>query len=271
MASERPLKVVASAGLEGASGPEPGHGSGPGPNLTVEQLASRTGMSVRYIRHHQSRGLLPPPEVRARIGYYGEEHVARLSIIQELQALGLKLSAIERVLDQRGPSVEQFLGLKRAVTAPPETESSEVLSGAELTERLGELSEPDVARAQKLGLFVAIGDDLYEAPSPRMLQAAEQVMAEDVAFGAVLDLLARMRHECELMSKVFVRLFLDEVWKPFDAAGRPSEGWPRITAAIERLRPLASDAMLGLFQQTMAAEVEQAFGRTLSEQAKRGR
>ena len=34
--------------------------------LTVEQLAYETGMSVRNIRNHQSRGLLPPPEVRAR-------------------------------------------------------------------------------------------------------------------------------------------------------------------------------------------------------------
>ncbi|HEY8502182.1 MAG TPA: MerR family transcriptional regulator, partial [Solirubrobacterales bacterium] len=46
------------------------------PNLTVEQLAYETGMSVRNIRNHQSRGLLQPPEVRARVGYYGPEHVA---------------------------------------------------------------------------------------------------------------------------------------------------------------------------------------------------
>ena len=42
--------------------------------LTIDQLAQRTGMSVRNIRDHQARGLLPPPEVRARIGYYGPEH-----------------------------------------------------------------------------------------------------------------------------------------------------------------------------------------------------
>ena len=39
--------------------------------LTIEQLAAEVGMSVRNIRNHQSRGLLPPPEVRARVGYYG--------------------------------------------------------------------------------------------------------------------------------------------------------------------------------------------------------
>jgi len=53
--------------------------------LTVEQLAPRSGCSVRNIRNHHTRGLLPPPEVRARVGYYNAEHVARLRLILDLQ------------------------------------------------------------------------------------------------------------------------------------------------------------------------------------------
>src|SRR4030081_3352283 len=80
-------------------------------HLTVEQLASRTCMSVRNIRNHQSRGLLPPPEVRSRVGYYGEEHVQRLQLIQEMQVQGFKLNAIKRLIGEHA-SVEPFLGLK---------------------------------------------------------------------------------------------------------------------------------------------------------------
>ena len=50
-------------------------------------------MSVRNIRNHQSRGLLPAPEVRARVGYYDAEHVARLRLILDLQADGFNLAA----------------------------------------------------------------------------------------------------------------------------------------------------------------------------------
>ncbi len=39
-------------------------------DLTIDELAQRTG-TVRNVRAHQSRGLLPPPEVRGRTGYYG--------------------------------------------------------------------------------------------------------------------------------------------------------------------------------------------------------
>src|SRR5919112_3037670 len=100
--------------------------------LTVEQLAYETGMSVRNIRNHQSRGLLPPPEVRSRIGYYGPEHVSRLRLIQEMQAEGFKLSAISRLIGEHGADADRFVGLRQAVTAPFATEASEIYSRAEL-------------------------------------------------------------------------------------------------------------------------------------------
>ena len=44
-------------------------------DLTIEQLAAQSGMTVRNIRSHRARGLLPAPEVRDRVGYYGPEHL----------------------------------------------------------------------------------------------------------------------------------------------------------------------------------------------------
>ena len=67
--------------------------------LTIEELAARTGMTVRNIRAHQSRGLLPAPEIRGRTGYYGSEHVTRLELINEMQADGFNLQAIKRLVD----------------------------------------------------------------------------------------------------------------------------------------------------------------------------
>ena len=241
-----------------------------GANLTVEQLANATGMSVRNIRNHQSRGLLPPPEVRARIGYYSDEHVARLRLIQEMQAQGLKLSAIKRLVGEQGRSVEPFVGLKRAVTAPFETESPEVLSLDELTERFEGAGPKEIAKAQKLGLLVPVGDGLFEAPSPALLRAAEEVLARGVPLSSALRVIEKVKRSSESTSRAFVELFLGEVWKPFNEAGQPEDRWPEVTETIERLRPLASEAVLAMFKQAMEAEVEKAFGRVLAEQAKRG-
>src|SRR4051794_26185564 len=56
--------------------------------LTIEQLATTTGMSVRNLRSHRTAGLLPPPHVRDRVGYYGPEHTERVRLVQELQGMG---------------------------------------------------------------------------------------------------------------------------------------------------------------------------------------
>ena len=59
--------------------------------LTIEQLATTTGMSVRNLRSHRTAGLLPPPHVRDRVGYYGPEHTERVRLVQELQSMGFNL------------------------------------------------------------------------------------------------------------------------------------------------------------------------------------
>jgi hypothetical protein len=81
----------------------------------------------------------------------------------------------------------------------------------------------------------------------------------------------KVKGTSQTISKAFVQLFLDELWRPLSEDGRAVERWPEITEAVERLRPLASEVVLATFKQTMEAEVEKAFGRALDEQAKRAR
>src|SRR4051794_29540972 len=199
-------------------------------DLTVEQLAYETGMSVRNIRNHQSRGLLPPPEVRARTGYYGPEHVARLRLIQEMQAEGFKLSAISRLIGEHGTDADRFVGLRQAVTAPIDGESPEVLTREELVERFGVDDDRLLSRAEKLGFLVALPDERYEAPSPALLGAAEEVLGMGISLPAALAAIEKLARNSQFGARTFVSLFVDELWKPFDESGRPEEGWAEITA-----------------------------------------
>ena len=237
--------------------------------LTVEQLAYETGMSVRNIRNHQSRGLLPSPEVRARTGYYGPEHVARLRLIQEMQAEGFKLSAISRLIGEHGADADRFVGLRQAVTAPIDGEAPEVLTREELVERFGVDDDRLLSRAQKLGFLVALPDERFEAPSPALLGAAEEVLGMGISLPAALAAIEKLARNSQSGARTFVNLFVDELWKPFDESGRPEEGWAEITAAIERLRPLAVEAMNASFRLALTAEIEKAFGEVLERRKKK--
>jgi DNA-binding transcriptional MerR regulator len=231
--------------------------------LTVEQLAYETGMSVRNIRNHQSRGLLPPPEVRARTGYYGPQHVARLRLIQEMQAEGFKLSAIDRLIGEHGEDADRFVGLRQAVTAPFADEAPEVLTREELIERFQVEDERLLAKAQKLGLLIHLGEERYEAPSPALLRAAEQVVEMGIGLPAALSAIEKLNRSSQTAARTFVNLFLEELWKPFDEGGRPDDGWAQITDSISRLRPIAVEALNANFRLILTEEVEKAFGEVL--------
>jgi DNA-binding transcriptional MerR regulator len=238
-------------------------------DLTVEQLAAEVGMSVRNIRNHHTRGLLPPPEVRARVGYYNAEHVARLKLILDLQADGFNLAAIERLLSGSDGLAERLLGLRKAVTTPFEPEQPELITTAELNERFGELSAKDAERVRKLKLLVPLGDDRFEAPSPALLRAAEQVVALGIPMHAALVLVERMSRDCDSVARDFTKLFLRELWEPFDEAGQPDDGWDELIEGVDGLRPLASEALLALFKLRMTGQLEQAFGKVIEHQTKR--
>ena len=239
--------------------------------LTIDELARETGMTVRNIRAHQSRGLLPPPEVRARTGYYGADHVARLRLIQELQGNGYNLAAIKDLVNASSGSSQEALAFARALLAPFEDERPEVIDVAELAQRFaGPDGDPKaLRRAEKLGIIVPLGEGRYEVPSPTLLRAGETLLGLGVPLEKALDVIETVGRQAESVADAFVRLFLDRVWKPFDRAGQPDTEWPAVLAALEQLRPLATEVLVATFQPRMTQATETAFGRELDRRAKR--
>jgi DNA-binding transcriptional MerR regulator len=230
-------------------------------DLTIDALAREVGLSVRNLRSHQARGLLPPPEVRKRVGYYGDEHVARIRLIQELQAEGMKLDGIKRLLDESGATGAGLLRVKHAADAFAGDEPSEIVSAAELGEKfgVGEESVALIRRSVKLGLITPVGDDLFEIHSPSLMAAAEEVVARGISLPHAIDLLGDLQRYSRIVSEKFVKLFLDDVWRPFSEAGRPDEQWTEIAEAMEGLRPIAAEALLAIFRRTLSDEVEATF------------
>lgn len=233
--------------------------------LTIDELGRETGMTVRTIRSHQARGLLPPPDVRERVGYYGPEHVARLKLIQELQSEGFNLRGIKRLLEATGSPAQKLIGFGERVRAPFAAEEPQVFTAQELLDRFGaEGGEQLLERARKAGALVPLGGDRYEMPVPSLLDVAEEVMSNGVSLDAALEAIAKVRERSEAIARTFVQLYLDEVWKPFADAGYPEERWPEVMQSIENLRPVAARAMQPVFELAMTREVDAAFGKEVA-------
>jgi DNA-binding transcriptional MerR regulator len=239
--------------------------------LTIEQLAARAGMTVRNVREHQTRGLLPPPALVGRKGFYDARHLSRLQLVRQLQQQGLNLHAIAWLLEHApADAPDEVARLEQALFAPWTTERARVYSLDELRARFGD-EDGTVARsrAEAMGLLRALDGERWEAPAPRLLEAGAQLVELGVEVDAALTVVERLLASASAVATSFLELFVTEILYPRDPAepGRGARdeaegdrGAATVRDAVERLRPVASEAVLAAFQLRMDELVSRTIG-----------
>ncbi len=180
-------------------------------------------MTVRNVRAHAARGLLPPPRMQGRTGFYGTEHLARLELITHLQSEGFSLAAIERLVDATpNQTAERALSQYLDMLMPWQAEPPVDLARDEFTSWVGvEPAHYDMLVGA--GLVEDLGGGAIRVHSPGMVRAG----AEAVRLGMPLDALLGTRrmvldHVTEVAQN-FVDLFRRTVWQDFVAAGLPAD------------------------------------------------
>lgn len=230
---------------------------------TIDELARLSGVTVRNIRAYQARGLLPPPLVQARTGYYGPDHEARLELIKVLQGEGVKLDTIKKLLDTTGGSTEEVVRFIRTVRELFAAEERQIVGLDELSERFVGEDAGQLRRALKLGMLLEVGENQYEEVSPRLMGAAQEMVDLGIPLSRSLDVVEQLRKHADGIAKLYVELFLGEVWRPFDDSGRPVDRWPDVYRTIEQLRKVSSEAMLAVLQLAVAERLDVTFGRAI--------
>lgn len=232
--------------------------------LTIDELAHETGVSSRNIRYYQTRGLLPPPQVKGRSGVYGQQHIDRLALLDELKAEGLNLQAINFLLGG-GENVdnEELRGLKRAILDSWGTSEPVEMTLEDLARQLDIQDDEELGayfdRALGLGMLQTTDEDgTVRVLLPDILTAGRELMSMGVGFDRALDVLATIREHAGAIAEAYVEMFDEAVLAPWDARGRPDEEWRDIRESVERLRPIAGDALLAVFNQLIAEAITQS-------------
>ena len=116
--TEEIQKIIKKVGL-----PHDGKGgkkeAGKGRFLTVGNLAERSGVSPRTIKHWEDKGIIEP-DMRTEGGFrlYSESYVVLCQLIRDLQLFGYTLEEIKAVSD----SVRAFLAIRENLEAFPPQE-----------------------------------------------------------------------------------------------------------------------------------------------------
>lgn len=218
--------------------------------LTIDELAARVGMTVRNIRAHQSRGLLPPPRIVGRTGLYGPAHVERLDRVRALQDEGLNLAAIARLLDDDPLTA---VATRPFLDVAPEYRTVDDLRGAfGLTE-----DEPVVERAIAMGLIAvdeaAEDDPRVRVEVPRLVTVAEQLTAQGVPLEAMLDVVGVLQESSRAVAAAFMALADRHLVAGVLEATGGELG--ELQEAVERLQVQASAALEATFNRAMADEI----------------
>jgi DNA-binding transcriptional MerR regulator len=217
--------------------------------LTLEELTTRVGMSVRNVRFYTTKGLVPPPIRHGRSGYYSPDHVARLELVQELQSHGFTLSAIERyVAGIPADATPEDIALRRTMLAPWQADQPIEMSQTDLEKRVDRaLSEDDLDTLAALGIVSAMGGDRY------------QVAVSQLSIGlGLLDLgfpleAARAagevytKHGHEIAQELY-NVFRKMVWPVYQESGASPE---TIQGVVERLKPLSIASLVSAYEAGM--------------------
>ncbi|MET7686516.1 MerR family transcriptional regulator [Streptomyces sp. NPDC005483] len=217
------------------------------PTLTVDELATRAGVTVRTVRFYGTRGLLPPPVIGPRrVGHYGREHLARLALIEELQHQGMTLAAIERYLQQLPADLSaRDLAIHRAVVASWAPDVVERVTREELGRRAGRaLSDDDLERLAAMDVVRRDGDG-YRVDLG-LLRLGVQLLDVPLSQEAILASRKVLIEHSRAAAHELSQLFRGEV------AQRDAQDVKSLSAHME---PIVVQSLLTAFQRSLKEEL----------------
>ena len=247
-------------------------------NYRVEELAAAGLTPVDTIRFYQGRGLLPPPERRGRVAFYGEGHLRALRRIRELSRAGFTLAQIRRLFAREGgPRGRRARGAAPAHVKPllaalvEEGVGARTLTRAELAAESG-LPDALLAAAQAGGLLEPVrvdGEERFTEADLEMCRAALAILGAGFPLHELLPLAVDHARGVQAVADRAIDLFDDHVRKR-GAGDATSEAFQRLLPQVARLvalhfqRTLVNRAMERLRASGDREALEAALGATRS-------
>ncbi len=208
--------------------------------MPIEEVARRTGMTVRNLRELQARGLLVPPALEGRKGFYTERHLARVALVRRMQSRGFSLASIKDILAtwEAGAGLMELVGFEDAVATPGTDGPRREADLASVTEGWPELLERPSALKKALAIEIVVKrDGRFVAPNAEVLSILKAKARAGWPLEVVIDEAALLRDDMERIAERFRKSFYRHVADPFVAAGLPAAELGGLAEKVARLRP----------------------------------
>lgn len=219
--------------------------SSPG-EMRLDELARRAGVASTTVRLYQGKGLLPPPRLVGRTGWYDQGHLTRLDLVARLREQGFSLAGIARLLE---------VGADEQLDALLRPADEVVLSPADLAARFpAEARTPELLdRAGALGLVEPTADGRFRVPDRRFLDLGADLADLGVPPAVVLDEWERLVAHTDEIAARFVAVFRHHLAPPGtdDLADLDAATTARLADTLAELRRHARQVVATAFDTSL--------------------
>lgn len=162
-----------------------------GSEYRLDELARQADVASTTVRLYRSKGLLAPPRLEGRTGWYDDSHLARLRLIARLQDEGHSLAGIADLLEkwEQGRNLDAVIGVEVELDALLGDAHAIVLDPAELLGRFpeGSMTPELMQRAAALGLVEPTDDGRIRVADRRFLDTGSALAELGVPADVILD------------------------------------------------------------------------------------
>jgi len=231
----------------------------------LDELARLAGTTARNIRAYRERGLLGPPHLAGRTGWYDDAHLARLRLLTRLLERGYTLANIAELLTawESGRPVGEVLGIEAVLTRPLVSDEPVVVTREALAALLHvEVCSLPLARLCALGLVEIDGEHCL-LPRPALVRIGGELVAAGMPGDTVLDLAAHLIDMLDQVARKFVETASDTFFVPGGAPAPVDEVDQRAT----QLLALAQEAVTHTLGWSLERQLAAELGRSVKRRA----
>ena len=213
----------------------------------LDELARRGDVATTTVRLYQNKGLLSPPRLEGRTGWYDESHLSRLRLIARLQDQGYSLAGIRSLLQQweQGRSLDAVIGVEAELDALLGEPHAAVVDPVDLLERFpeGSMTPELMQRASDLGLVEPTTTGELRVPDRRFLETGAALAHLGIPLDETLDEWETLRAHTDEIADRFIALFerhlLPDDWQ----ASLDSEEARRLAKTLAQLQATAKQVL----------------------------
>lgn len=236
----------------------------------IDDLAREAGVPSTTIRLYQTKGLLPPPVLVGRTGWYSGAHLERLRLIARLRAQGFSLAGIAALLERRelGGDLDDLLGSDERLAGLLRRRRPTEVTPHELLERFPtqSMSPELMQRAGALGLLEVTATGTVRVPDARFLDAGSALAQMGVPLERILDEWQALSEMTDDVAARFSDLFESTLLAPDWRERLDAERIDELSELLGRLRQLGEQVLLAALDDSITRVASERFAELLGDQ-----